>query len=156
MRIIFEISRESFRKLRKLLNFRNVNQWTENRRKRESGMEIFENLVYLARLYSFSWIPEHIPYWKNSQNSKKGTFDRLESYTSHHLQLRCINEDSVKCKTTYLYPEKRILFNSLWQRAAFKYWFEAATKGHPGSCLAVGEGVSSGLYVDRNCPLGIV
>lgn len=42
------------------------------------------------------------------------------------------------------------------KRAAFKYWFEAATKGHPGSCLAVGEGVSSGLYVDRNCPLGVV
>ena len=42
------------------------------------------------------------------------------------------------------------------QREAFKYWFEAATKGHPGSCLTVGEGVSSGQYVEKNCPLGVV
>ena len=69
---------------------------------------------------------------------------------------RCSNEDSVQCRTTYLDSGIRIFFTSLWQREAFKYWFEAATKGHPGSCLAVGEGVSSGLYVDRNCPLGVV
>lgn len=42
------------------------------------------------------------------------------------------------------------------KKEAFKYWFEAATKGHPGSCLTVGEGVSSGLYVERNCPMGVV
>ena len=96
-----------------------------------------------------------VPYW-NCPKIQTGIFGRLESHTSHHLQLRCGNEDSVQCKTTYLDSGIRILFNSLWQRAAFKYWFEAATKGHPGSCLAVGEGVSSGLYVDRNCPLGVV
>lgn len=42
------------------------------------------------------------------------------------------------------------------KKEAFKYWFEAATRGHPGSCLTVGEGVSSGVYVEKNCPLGVV
>ena len=48
------------------------------------------------------------------------------------------------------------LFFFYLQKEAFKYWFEAATKGHPGSCLIVGEGVSSGQHVEKNCPLGVV
>ena len=42
------------------------------------------------------------------------------------------------------------------QLTAFSYWFEAANRGHPGAILSVGEGVSSGEHVEKNCPLGIV
>ena len=68
-----------------------------------------------------------------------------------------INKDVEICNVVSLwFLFSFFFFHFLWQKEAFKYWFEAATKGHPGSCLTVGEGVSSGLYVERNCPMGVV
>ena len=149
------LDRESFRKLRKLLNFRNAIHGTEIRTiERKFGEKGTVECEFSKKSKNFRNYCS-ITYWKFPK-IQTGIFGRLESCTSHHLELKCGNEDSVQCKTTYLDSGKRILFNLPWQRAAFKYWFEAATKGHPGSCLAVGEGVSSGLYVDRNCPLGVV